>query len=300
MIQESSLTKPNTMATQRPQAYLELTKPRITLMVLVTVAAGFCLATPAATSTLVLIHVLVGAGLSCSGSGALNQYLERESDGVMERTRFRPLPTRKVSPSTVLGFGLALSVGGVVYLAISVNLLTAALNAITVAAYLFIYTPLKPVSPLATLVGAVPGALPPLIGWTAAHGSIGTGGVLLFSILFLWQIPHFLAIGRLYQNDYRQAGFPMLTSLDSDGRIAGRQMVLYSVALLPVSLMATTVGLSGPVYFWSALVLGATYTTASLMAASSNSRKWARRLLLTSVLYLPLLLAVMLIDRTMT
>jgi protoheme IX farnesyltransferase len=288
------------MTTQRPQVYLELTKPRITLMVLVTVAAGFCLATPAATSTLVLIHVLVGTGLSCSGSGALNQYLERESDGIMDRTRFRPLPTRKVSPSTVLALGVALSVGGVAYLAINVNFLTAALDALTVTAYLFVYTPLKPISPLATLVGAVPGALPPLMGWTAAHGSIGTGGVLLFSILFLWQIPHFLAIGRLYRNDYSQAGFPMLASLDSDGRMAGRQMVLYSVALLPVSLMATTVGLSGPVYFWSALVLGTAYTTASLMAASSNSRKWARRLLLTSVVYLPLLLAVMLIDRTTT
>jgi len=267
------------------------------MMVLLTVAIGYAVAPHAASSGWTLLHVLFGALLSCSGAGALNQYLERDTDSFMDRTRFRPLPTQRVSPALVLCFGSALSLAGVGYLLATTNLLTAAINATTLLVYLFVYTPMKLTTPLSTLVGAIPGALPPVMGWAAAANSIGSGAVVLFAILFLWQIPHFLAIGRLYRADYSSGGMPMLVVVDADGRATGRQMVIYSLALIPVSLSATLLGITGPIFFWLALLAGLAYLLASLCAAWISDRASARRLLLASILYLPVLFAAMFIDR---
>ncbi|HYB97588.1 MAG TPA: heme o synthase [Candidatus Limnocylindrales bacterium] len=283
-------------AVDRSQVYLELTKPRITLMVLLTVAVGF-FAAHAANAPLMLVHVLIGTALSCSGSGALNQYLERETDESMDRTRFRPLPARRVSATAAMALGAALSIGGVVYLAVTVNLLSAVLNAVTVATYLFVYTPMKRLTPLSTLAGAVPGALPPVIGWTAATGEIGAGAAVLFAILFLWQIPHFLAIGWMYRDDYARGGFPMLVVVDGSGDATARQMVVYSLALIPVSLLLTAAGAAGSFYFWCALAAGLFYFRASLVAARERTATAARRLLLCSVIYQPALFAALFVER---
>ncbi len=280
---------------ERSAVYLELTKPRITAMVMLTVAAGFFLAAPiASVDPIALVNVLVGTLLSCSGAGALNQYLERDTDGAMNRTQFRPLPQHKVSPTAVLAVGSALSIAGVAYLALSVNTLTAAIDALTLGSYLFVYTPMKRLSPFSTLIGAVPGALPPLMGWTAATAAVGAGGLSLFAILFLWQIPHFLAIGTMYQEDYDNAGFPLLAS---NTAARGRQMSLYAAALIPVSLWPALLGLAGSLYFWSAAVLGVLFLAFCVAAQRQASRKAARRVLLASVAYLPLLFASIFIDR---
>jgi protoheme IX farnesyltransferase len=282
------------MAAERSQVYFELTKPRITAMVLLTVAAGFALAGGRGGTT--LLHALFGSALSCIGSGALNQYWERETDGLMHRTRFRPLPSQKVSPTTVLLMGTFLALAGVFYLAATLGHTPAAVNALTVVSYLFIYTPLKTRTPTATLIGAVPGALPPVIGWTAASNHVDAGAAVLFAILFLWQIPHFLAIGRMHRDDYRSAGLPMLAVVDPEGRIDGVQMKLYAAALIPVSLLLVPLGFAGPLYFWLALASGVFYLIAAVRTAGCNTREAARNLLLASVLYLPLLSVAIVLD----
>lgn len=288
------------MAIDRSQVYLELTKPRITMMVLLTVAVGFFCARPGTGSPLDLLHVLVGTALACSGSGALNQYLEREVDGQMDRTRFRPLPSRRISSSAAMALGAGLAISGVVYLAVTVNILSAALNGFTVVTYLFVYTPLKRVSPLSTLAGAVPGALPPVIGWAAASGSLGIGAAILFAIMFLWQVPHFLAIGWMYREDYARGGLPMLAVLDEQGDVTARQMIVYSLALLPVSLFLTAAGISGHVYFWCAAVAGTVYLAASISAARARTFAGARRLLLASVVYLPTVFGALFLEKLIT
>jgi len=287
------------LAHERTSVYVELTKPRITLMVLLTVALGYVLA-PVHAGPWTLLNALLGAALSCSGAGALNQYIERERDGFMDRTRFRPLPAHRVSPSVVLLLGSGMAAGGVTYLAATTNSLTAILDAATLASYLFVYTPMKRVSSLSTPAGAIPGALPPVMGWAAASGGLDVGAFVLFGILFLWQIPHFLAIGRLYKDDYANAGFPMLVVVDPSGDTVGRQMVVYAVALAPFALAPALLGLAGSLYFWASLICGIGYVAASVNAALRPDRKSARNLLLTSVLYLPLLFASMLIDRILS
>ncbi|MFT4569197.1 MAG: protoheme IX farnesyltransferase [Hyphomicrobiaceae bacterium] len=283
-----------TMAIDRTQIYFELTKPRITAMVLLTVGAGFTLA--GGMTNVALLHVMFGAGLSCIGSGALNQYWERETDGLMHRTRFRPLPTRKVSPTTVLSFGAFIAIAGVAYLAATVGATAAAINAATVISYLFVYTPLKPRTPVSTLVGAIPGALPPVIGWTAASGSIDAGAAVLFGILFLWQIPHFLAIGRMHRDDYAAAGLPMLAVVDPHGQVDGAQMKLYAAALIPVSLLLVPLGVAGHLYFWIALPSGLVYWAVAMQTAGTASPEAARKLLLTSVIYLPIISAAIVVE----
>jgi len=286
----------STVVGERSNVYIELIKPRITFMVLLTVGIGYALAPAAGGSGLALLHVLVGAFLSCSGAGALNQYMERDTDSVMARTRFRPLPAHRVSPLVVLALGTTMAGGGVAYLYHTTNTATAMLDALTLVTYLFVYTPMKRRSPQSTIAGAVPGAIPPVMGWAAATGHVGEGALVLFAILFLWQIPHFLAIGRMYRDDYTSGGFPMLVVVDSDGRTTGRQMVLYALTLVPVALLPTMIGLVGPFYFWAALAAGIAYLTSSAIAAHRGDRRSARLLLLTSVLYLPLLFAAMLVD----
>jgi protoheme IX farnesyltransferase len=227
----------------------------------------------------------------------LNQVVERDTDALMRRTADRPIPAGRVDPDAALGLGVVLAVAGMGWLALAANPLAALLGAATLAGYLFVYTPLKRVSSLATLVGAVPGAMPPLIGWAAARGSLGAGAWALFGILFLWQLPHFLAIAWMYRADYQRGGMPMLPVIDPGGSRTGRQSVLYAAALVPVSLAPTALGLTGAVYFAGALALGLAFFGVALAFQRALSNQAARRLLLVSVLYLPAVLAVMLLDR---
>lgn len=281
---------------ERSEVFLELIKPRITVMVLLTVAVGYFCAIPGPASVTGVLHVLLGTALSCSGSGAMNQWLERDVDLFMDRTRFRPLPAQRISATSAALIGALLCLAGVFYLAVMVNALAAALNAATVLSYLFLYTPMKRVHPLSTLAGAVPGALPPVIGWAAANGEIGAGAIVLFAILFLWQVPHFLAIGWMYRDDYAKAGFPMLVVIDRDGDATARLMLLYAITLLPVSWMLVPAGAGGHLYFWSAAAAGAHYVRASWKAGALRTREASRSLLIASVFYLPALFGALFLE----
>jgi protoheme IX farnesyltransferase len=283
-------------ARARVAAYLELTKPRITSLIVLTSAAGFCLASRSV-DYVPLLSAMIGIALLSSGIATLNQYMERDLDGLMRRTADRPLPSGKLAPWEALWFGVGLTMLAEVYLAVLVNPLTALLGLFVIAGYLFGYTPLKTRTSLSTMVGAFPGAVPPLIGWTAARGDLSVEAWVLFAILFLWQFPHFLAIAWMYREDYGRAGILMLPVVEPEGRVTGQQIVAYTVMLLPVSLLPTALGISGKVYFYGALVLGLLFLYSSIRAAFSQSRQQARRLLLASVLYLPLLFILMVLDR---
>jgi len=276
---------------------VELTKPRITLMVVVTAGIGLLLASGGRVPMAMVLHALVGTGLVAAGSAALNHVLERDIDALMRRTANRPLPAGRMSPDLALTLGVGLAVAGLVELTLGVNLLTALLGAAALAGYVFVYTPLKKISPLATVVGAVPGAIPPMMGWVAVTGSLDPGAWVLFAILFLWQLPHFLAIAWMCREDYARAGLPMLPVIHPDGRSTARQMVLYGAALLPVSLLPSMLGLTGSAYFLGAMGLGLFFLAMCVAFAVSLSALAARRVLLTSVLYLPAVLAVMVLDR---
>jgi len=277
----------------------ELTKARITLMVMVTAAAGFLLASAGSVDVVRLVHALVGTGLVAAGAGVLNQVLERDVDALMRRTADRPIPAGRIDPDAALSLGVAVSVAGLAYLALTVNLLTSMLGAATLAAYLFVYTPMKRISSLATLIGAIPGAVPPMMGWTAARDSIDAGAWALFGILFLWQLPHFLAIAWMYRADYERGGFPMLPVLDPEGGRTARQMILYAAALVPVSLLPSALGLTGAVYFLGALALGLAFLGFAFAFDRARNGRAARHLLLVSVIYLPAILAVMVLDRVL-
>jgi protoheme IX farnesyltransferase len=281
---------------ERVAAYVELTKPRITFLIVLTSAAGFALASPGSIDYLALLRSLLGIALLSSGIATLNQYAERELDGLMRRTANRPLPAGRLAPWEALAFGAAITIVAEIYLLILVNPLSAVLGLTVIAGYLFAYTPLKTRTSLSTLVGAFPGAVPPLIGWTAARGSLSLEGWILFAILFLWQFPHFLAIAWMYREDYSRAGILMLPVVEPDGRVTAQQIVVYTLMLLPVSLLPTVMGMSGKVYFVGAIVLGLLFLYSSLRAAFSMSRQQARRLLRASVLYLPLLFILMVLN----
>jgi|CXWL01.1.fsa_nt_gi protoheme IX farnesyltransferase len=281
---------------------VELTKPRITLMVVVTAAVGFLLADNASGGENrlplgLLFHTLFGTGMVAASGSALNQVIERDLDGRMARTSRRPLPARRLDPELALAFGVLLGLLGLAYLDFLVNPLTALLGASTLAGYLFVYTPLKRVSSLATIVGAAPGAVPPLMGWAGYANDLAPGAWAMFGILFVWQLPHFLAIAWMYRADYAQGGYPMLPVVRPAGGATARQAVLWAAALVPLSLLPSALGLTGGVYAVGAFVLGLAYLAASIAFGVDPERKSARRLLLTSVLYLPALLVVMLIDR---
>jgi len=281
----------------RAAAYAELTKPRITFLIVLTAAAGFCLASPAGVSYGTLLSSMFGIALLSSGIATLNQYIERELDGLMRRTADRPLPSGKLLPWEALLFGAGLTVSAELYLAVFVNPLSAVLGLTIIAGYLFGYTPLKTRTSLSTMVGAFPGAMPPLIGWAAARGDLSLEAWVLFAILFLWQFPHFLAIAWMYREDYGRAGILMLPVVEPDGRVTGQQIVAYTLMLLPVSLLPTLLGLSGRIYLCGAIILGLGFLYYSVRAAFSKSRQQARRLLLASVLYLPLLFILMVLNR---
>ncbi|HBB88947.1 MAG TPA: protoheme IX farnesyltransferase [Blastocatellia bacterium] len=284
-------------ARDRVAAYLELTKPRITFLIVLTAAAGFALASPGRVDYRAMLTAMVGIALLSSGIATLNQYMEKDLDALMRRTANRPLPTGKLLPWEALAFGVGLTVLAEIYLIVFVNPLSAVLGLTVIAGYLFAYTPLKTRTSLSTFVGAFPGAVPPLIGWASARGTIGVEAWVLFAILFLWQFPHFLAIAWMYREDYTRAGILMLPVVEPDGRVTGQQIVLYTVMLLPVSLLPTLLGTSGKTYFVGAIILGLVFLYFSLRAAFSKSRQAARQLLLASVIYLPLLFILMVLDR---
>lgn len=287
---------------------LELTKPRITLLVGITALVGFKLgattmggqvvtAAGVAHGAGLLVSALTGILLVAAGASALNQVMERDVDGLMRRTASRPLPAGRLGVETARVFGIGLTAVGLALLAWQVNALTTILAAATVASYLLVYTPLKRRSPLCTLVGAVPGALPPVLGWAAARGALDWGAAALFAILFIWQLPHFLAIGWLYREDYARGGMPMLPVIDPDGHLTARHIAVTSASLLPVSLAPTLLGLTGMLYFGGAVVLGLVTLGLGLALARSRSKPDARRLFLASIAYLPVLLLLMMVDR---
>ncbi|HVG08574.1 MAG TPA: heme o synthase [Thermoanaerobaculia bacterium] len=278
----------------------ELTKPGITLMVVLTAGLGFLLAEREGISFLLLVHTLLGTALVSAGASALNQVVERETDALMRRTAQRPLPAGRMDPDVALLFGVALGVAGLAELALGVNLLTALLGAVALAGYVFVYTPLKRVSSLSTIVGAIPGAIPPMMGWSAVRNEIDLAAWVLFGILFFWQMPHFLAIAWLCRDDYREAGFPMLTVSDPEGLRTARQVLLYGAVLVPVSLMPSLLGLMGSVYFVGALALGLAYLGFGVAFARSRNTPGARWLMLASILYFPAVLLVMLVDRVVS
>ncbi|HYB74460.1 MAG TPA: heme o synthase [Candidatus Sulfotelmatobacter sp.] len=282
---------------RRPADFLALMKPRVVLMVLVTAAVGFYLGSPGRPDLLRLLHTLLGTALAAAGTIALNQYLERDGDALMERTRLRPLPAGRLRPIEALAFGVAITAAGLAYTVLAVDARTAMVTAVTAGSYLFLYTPLKRVSTLCTFAGAISGGLPPVTGWVAARGEFGPGAWTLFAILFLWQIPHSLAIARLYREDYGRAGIHLLPVVDPDGASTGRHVLSHCLALLAVGLLPTFLGLTGPLYFMAALGMGAAFLACGIALARSCTREAARRLVLVSLVYLPALLGFMAVDK---
>ena len=281
----------------RAADFVTLTKPRLNFLVLFTTLAGMYIAAPEGVPAAILLHALVGTALVAGGAAALNQVWEGETDGLMRRTQTRPIPGGRLRTSDGTIFGVLLSAGGLIELAWKVNQISAAVAAATLVSYVLIYTPLKKRTPLATLIGAIPGALPPVIGWAAATGTISLPAFVLFGIVFLWQMPHFLAIAWLYREDYSRAGIPLLPVLEPDGRRTGQQALLYAAALWPVSLLPALVGIAGAPYSIVAAVLGFGLIALSALFARDRTTRTARQLFLYSITYLPLLWGALVIDR---
>jgi protoheme IX farnesyltransferase len=286
--------------------YIELTKPRITWLILMSTGIGYFFGLPRAAGALAflagihflsLLHTIAGTGLIASGTAALNQWYEREADRHMRRTAGRPLPSGRLSAPRALAFGAALSVAGFVELWLGVNLLAAAIGLFTLASYLFLYTPMKQRTWWSTTVGAIPGAMPPVIGYAAAAGAISRESWVLFAILFLWQFPHFYSIAWMYKEDYARAGIRMLPVVEPDCRSTARQIVIFGIALIPVSLVPGMLGMSGRIYLAGALLLGLWFLYSGVRVALERSLSRARGVLVTSVLYLPLIYGLMLLDR---
>ena len=288
------------MPAARLLAYFELTKPRIASLVLVATAIGFFLALPASAGVSMiplLIHTLVATAMVAAGANAINQFMEADLDAKMERTRNRPIPSGRLTPFEVGVFGLCLALFGVVYLALAVNTLGASIAAFTFCTDAFVYTPLKRVTSLCVFVGAIPGALPPVIGWAAASGSVTIGGWLLFAIVFFWQLPHFVAIAWLYQDDYRRAGYPMIPVIDKEGTRTNLHMITHTVGLIVVSLLPAMGSIAGPTYAVAAMVLGVAFLGVGIVFVVRKTRKIARLHLLASIIYLPCLLVIMTLDK---
>jgi protoheme IX farnesyltransferase len=281
----------------RAADFVTLTKPRLNFLVLFTTLAGMYIASPDGVPAAILIHGLVGTALVAGGAAALNQVWERETDALMRRTRTRPIPGGRLRVSDGTLFGIVLSSIGLIELGWLVNPISAVVAATTLVSYILVYTPLKKRTSLATLIGAIPGALPPVIGWAAATGTVSLPALVLFGIVFLWQMPHFLAIAWLYREDYTRAGIPLLPVLEPDGRRTGQQALLYAAALWPVSLLPALVGIAGLPYSIVATVLGFGLIALSALFARQRTMKTARHLFLYSITYLPLLWAALVINR---
>jgi protoheme IX farnesyltransferase len=282
----------------RATDYVALAKPRLNLLVVASAVAGYAMAHGDTSNVGALLSTIVGTALVAAGASAFNQVIERDSDGLMRRTRLRPLPDGRLAPPEALTFAAILSGAGLLILAAGVNVLTAVVALATLASYAVVYTPLKRRTSYATVIGAIPGALPPVIGWAAAQNVLSQGAWVLFGIVFLWQMPHFLAIAWMYREDYARARLPMLPVIEPDGRSTGRQAVIYTAALLPVALAPTLVGMSGAIYFAGALTLTLLFLAVTLRFAMTRAVRDARRLFFTSIIYLPLLWALMIVDRT--
>ena len=295
-------TVPLAETTNKLIAYFALTKPRVTSLVTLTMAAGFYLGSPSGQplNSGVFLHSLAATWLLASGIFCLNQCMERNIDQQMKRTLWRPLPSRRLRPMQALLFGLSLTIAAELYLTLSVGVLAALLGLAVIVGYLFLYTPLKTRTPHSTTIGAIPGAIPPLVGWAAARGELGAGAWVLFAIMFLWQFPHFFAIARLYREDYERAGIRMLPVVETDGRRTARYVVGTALLLLPVSLLPTLLGLTGDAYLAGSLGLGIAYCAYSFRASQRKlrtSKFQARRLMLASVIYLPLLFFIMVLNK---
>jgi len=286
-----------TAAQSRLADFVSLTKPRLNMLVLITTLAGLYLASPTGVQGALLAHTLIGTALVAGGAAALNQVWERRTDALMRRTRARPLPGGRLKTAEGFWFGALLSVVGLSQLALAVNVTAAAVAGATLISYVLVYTPLKLRTSLATLVGAIPGALPPVIGWSAATGRISLPALVLFGIVFFWQMPHFLAIAWLYKDDYAHAGIPLLPVLEPDGRRTGLQALIYTAGLWPVSLLPAVIGLAGVPYMIVATVLGLLFVWLALRFARDRSMSNARTLFLFSITYLPLLLGALVVDR---
>jgi protoheme IX farnesyltransferase len=282
---------------ERLAACFELTKPRITSLVVLSALAGFALGSPAPIDWALFLHTALGVALLSGGINALNQYWERDLDALMRRTKLRPLPAGKLSTGVALAFGVAVSLVAEAYLAWFLNPLTAFWGLVALASYLFLYTPLKTRTHWCTFIGAFPGALPPLLGWAAARNEVGIEAAALFGIMFLWQFPHFHAIATMCREDYARAGIRMLPVIEPDGKRTARQIVGYTAALIPVSLLPTFLQFSGRIYLAGAAVLGGWFLHAGVAAARQSTGEQARRLLKVSVIYLPLLLGLMTLNK---
>ena len=277
--------------------YWALTKPEVNFLVLMTTLVGFYFGQRGALRWALLVHTLLGTLLVASGTATLNEFMERQWDAQMRRTAHRPLPAARLTPAEAFWFGITLSVLGGLYLTLAVNVLASSLALLTLASYLLIYTPLKRRTSYCTLIGAFPGAVPPLIGWAAARGNLSVEAWILYALVFLWQFPHFLAIAWMYRQDYARAGFRMLPEGDDDGRLTARRILFYSLALLPVSLLPTLAGMTGVAYALGAVLLGLAFLGSSARLARSMTNILARRVLLASVIYLPLVLGLMMLDK---
>lgn len=285
-------------ARSRAYDYVALAKPRLNFLVVATALAGYAMARGDMSDAVLVLATVAGTGLVAGGASAFNQIAERDRDRLMQRTRLRPLPDGRLTVREAFLFGAAISAAGFVLLAAAANVLSAAVALATLVIYALIYTPLKPRTSFATVIGAVPGALPPVIGWAAARNELSQGAWVLFAIVFLWQLPHFLAIVWIYREDYDRAGFPMLPVIEPDGRSTARQAVVYAAALLPVSLAPTLMNMTGAAYFAGAFALTVLFVALALRFAATRSIPDARRLFFGSIIYLPLLWILMIAGRT--
>ncbi|MFN8058734.1 MAG: heme o synthase [Vicinamibacterales bacterium] len=288
------------LATTRSRAadFVALTKPRLNMLVLATAAVGYYLGDPPPLDVVRCLHAVIGTALVAGGSAAFNQAFEPRHDALMMRTRLRPVPDGRVGVGEALVFATVLSIAGLAELALGTNLLTAGVALVTLGVYVVVYTPLKSRTAFSTVVGAIPGALPPMIGWTAATGVLSREAWILFGVVFLWQLPHFLAIAWMFRDDYARAGFPLLPVVERDGRTTAYQVMTYASALLPVSLLPTLVGLAGRTYFMGALALGVALLAVAMRFAFARNRVNARLLFFASIVYLPLIFGLMTIDAT--
>jgi protoheme IX farnesyltransferase len=277
--------------------YIALTKPRITWLILMSTGVGYFFGSRSGWHLLTLLHTLIGTALIASGTAALNQWYEREADAKMKRTQGRPLPSGRLTSRNALVFAIVISLAGFIELFLAVNALTGWLGLFTLLSYLFVYTPLKQRSPHSTTIGAIPGAMPPLIGYAAASGTLTWDAWILFAILFLWQFPHFYAIAWMYREDYERAGIRMLPVVEPDGESTAQRILLYSLILIPISLVPKFLSMTGNLYLAGALALGLLFLYAGVRVSFDRTRQQARRVLLASVIYLPVLYGLMLLDR---
>src|SRR5437588_3349388 len=276
---------------------VELVKARLTLLVLLTTAVGFYLGAEGSINFVALVHTVFGTALAAAGAAALNQWWEHKLDALMQRTQSRPLPAGRMRPRDALLIGVILSIFGVSYLAIVCNALSAALAAITIIIYIFAYTPLKLVSTFNTALGAIPGAIPPMIGWAAARGTLNAGAWMLFAILFLWQLPHFFAIAWMYRDDYARAGFQMISSDDRTGERSASQSVFFCMLIFVVAVLPAFLGIATVFYLLAELILGAAFVAGAMQFFKTRARADARRLFITSIIYLPLLLGALVLSK---